>query len=443
MSTTGLTQSQIDIREGVQKICAQFPDEYWAEKDSKGEYAGDLHPELAKAGYIGICMPQEYGGADLGISEAAIMMATIAESGAGIAGCQTVHANVYATIPLLKFCTRSQQARFLPPLISGEERTCFGVTEPDSGLDTLRLSTRAERVGAVYRVSGQKIWITNAQASSRMVLLARTSPLDSQAQSDSKSSSKGLTLLYADIARGKREGSVEVRPIEKMGGRSVDANQVFFDNFEVPVSDRVGDEGDGFKIILHGMKYVPSLPSSYHIHPLTQIQNSAERILLSAESLGLGYAALKRASSYASTRVVFGRPIGQNQGIQHPLARSWCELEAARALVLGVARRFDELVGVTSSSSSPSVQTKRKPTKEELIELGASCNAAKYVAAEAAFRACEQAVMTLGGMGYAKEYHVERYLRESFVPRIAPVSREMILNFIGQKVLGCTYYRIS
>ncbi|TDL15077.1 acyl-CoA dehydrogenase/oxidase C-terminal [Rickenella mellea] len=345
------------------------------------------------------------------------MMATIAESGAGIAGCQTVHANVYATIPLLKFCTPTQQARFLPPLISGEERTCFGVTEPDSGLDTLRLSTRAERFGGEdggYRVSGQKIWITNAQASSRMVLLARTSPLDSQAQSDSKSSSKGLTLLYADIARGKRDGSVEVRPIEKMGGRSVDANQVFFDNFEVPVSDRVGEEGDGFKIILHGM--------------------NAERILLSAESLGLGYAALKRASSYASTRVVFGRPIGQNQGIQHPLARSWCELEAARALVLGVARRFDELVGV--NSLSPSAQTKRKPTPEELIELGASCNAAKYVAAEAAFRACVRAVMTLGGMGYAKEYHVERYLRESFVPRIAPVSREMILNFIAQKVLG-------
>ncbi|KAI5118409.1 hypothetical protein M0805_002861 [Coniferiporia weirii] len=415
MSTSGLTPTQVEVRESVQKICQAFPDEYWAEKDRKSEYAGDLHRELAKAGYLGICMPQELGGSELGISDATIMVETISESGAGIAGAQTVHANVYATIPILRFASAAQKARYLPPIISGAERTCFGVTEPDTGLDTLRLKTRAEkRVDGGkgrYIVSGQKIWITNAQAASRMVLLARTTPLE---EVDKDKPANGLSLFYCDIAKGKSEGSIVVQPIHKMGGRAVDANQVFFDNFEIAEDDLIGSEGDGFKIILHGM--------------------NAERCLLAGEALGLGYAALRRAAAYARTRHVFGRAIGQNQAIQHPLAQSWCALEAAKMLMLHAARRFDEVIGISAGDRRDSGAGDPATAR---AELGALCNAAKYVAAEAAFEACERAVMTHGGMGYAVDFHVERYLRESFVPRLAPVSREMILNYVGQRVLGC------
>ncbi|OCB88829.1 acyl-CoA dehydrogenase NM domain-like protein [Sanghuangporus baumii] len=401
MSSSGLSQAQTEVRDSIQKICENFPDEYWSEKDRKSEYAGDLHRELANAGYLGICMPSEYGGSDLGVSEATIMFETISESGAGIAGCQTVHANVYATVPILRFASREQKARYLPDIISGKERTCFGVTEPNTGLDTLKLKTKAEkradpRTGrSSYVVSGQKIWITNAQAAERMVLLARTTPLE-EIPKDKQNT--GLSLFYCDIARGKREGSVVAQPIHKMGGRSVDANEVFFDKFEIAADDLIGSEGDGFKIILHGMKKV-----------------------IRREALGLGYAALRRATEYAKARHVFGRAIGQNQAIQHQLAQSWCALEAAKMLTLHAARRTS-----ASDEGKAGIQA----------EVGALCNAAKYVAAEAAFEACERAVMTHGGMGYASEFHVERYLRESLVPRLAPVSREMILNFIGQKVLG-------
>ncbi|KAL8278380.1 hypothetical protein RQP46_009272 [Phenoliferia psychrophenolica] len=383
MSNAGLTESQIDVREAIAKICEEFPDEYWAEKDQKGEYAGDLHTKLAEAGFIGICMPAEMGGAGLGIGEATVMLQTISESGAGIA----VHANVYATMPLLKFATETQKAKYLPPIINGSHKVCFGVTEPNSGLDTLSLSTKAVRKGDKYIINGSKVWITNAQRASRMVLLARTTELAPQ-----NKPSAGLSLFYADIAKGKENGQVTVTPIKKMGGRAVDANTVFFDNFEIDAEDLIGAEGAGFKQILHGM--------------------NAERCLLAGEALGLGYAALRRAAHYTSERVVFGRPVAQNQAIQHPLADSWCHLEAAKMLTYFAAKDFDN--GGTS---------------------GEFANAAKYLAAEAAFTACERAILSHGGMGYSSEYHVERYLREVLVPRIAPVSREMILSYISTKVL--------
>ncbi|KAM0745970.1 acyl-CoA dehydrogenase [Meredithblackwellia eburnea MCA 4105] len=387
MSTDGLTESQIEVRESIAKICQEFPDEYWMEKDQKGEYAGDLHARLAEAGYIGICMPSELGGAGLGISEATVMLQTISESGAGIAGAQTIHANVYATMPLLKFASEEQKAKYLPPIINGTHRVCFGVTEPNSGLDTLNLTTKAERKGDKYIINGSKVWITNAQRASRMVLLARTTPLDSGTKP-----SDCLSIFYADIAKGKENGQVTVTPLKKMGGKAVDANSVFFDNFEVDASDLIGKEGGGFKQILHGM--------------------NAERCLLAGEALGLGYAALKRAAQYTSERVIFGRPVAANQAIQHPLADSWCNLEAAKMMTYFAARRYDE--GQSS---------------------GEHANAAKYLAAEAAFTACERAILSHGGMGYSAEYHVERYLREVLVPRIAPVSKEMILNYISQRVL--------
>ncbi|KAF9501023.1 acyl-CoA dehydrogenase NM domain-like protein [Pleurotus eryngii] len=409
MSLDGFTESQIQVREAIDSICCKYPNEYWAQKDMEGSYPSDLHRDLAAGGWLGICMPEKYGGSNLGISEATVMLQTIAESGAGIAGAQSIHANVYASTFFWTFATEDQRNRWLPPIISGSQRACFGVTEPNIGLDTLKLQTRATRQGDNYIVNGKKIWISSAQVAQKMVLLARTTPLD---QLDNPS--KGLSLFFPDIK--EEDGvtpkkGVDLQRISKMGGRAIDANQamlilrlfrqVFFDDFEIPVADRIGAEGEGFKQILHGM--------------------NAERCLLAGEALGIGLAALRRAARYASERVVFGRPIGQNQAIQHPLAQSWIDLEAAKLLTYSAAKAYDDHAAVKGSSNT---------------DVGARCNAAKYFAAEVAFKACERAVMTHGGMGYSADFHVERYMREVFVPRIAPVSREMILNFISQKVLG-------
>ncbi|EON69412.1 acyl-CoA dehydrogenase [Coniosporium apollinis CBS 100218] len=367
--------------------------EYWAQHDESGEYPHELHAALAKDGWLGIALPEDLGGAGLGISEATMMLHTIAESGAGIAGAQTVHANVYATQPVAKFATREQRQRMLPKLISGEYRACFGVTEPNTGLETLKLRTLAKRDGDHYSITGQKIWISSAQVASKMVLLARTTALE-----DVKKPSEGLSLFFIDF--DKNAPGLELKRIKKMGGRAIDANEVFFDGYRVPADSLIGEEGQGFKIVLHGM--------------------NAERCLLAGEALGLGYAALTRASNYARERVVFGRPIGQNQGIQHPLAAAYMNLEAAKLATYHAARLYDSSVHDQSITQHA---------------IGVACNSAKYLAAEAAFTACERAVLAHGGMGYAQEYHVERYLRECFVPRIAPVSREMILNYVGEKVL--------
>lgn len=323
------------------------------------------------------------------------MLQTITESGAGMAGAQAIHANVYATQPLAKFGTKEQVNSIIPNIISGKWRTCFGVTEPNSGLDTLRLSTTATKQDdGNYLVSGQKIWITCAQVASRMILLARTTPLENV-----KKSSEGLSVFCIPLDRSHPGLSME--RIKKMGGRAVDANEVFFDNYPISKDTLIGEENKGFRVILHGM--------------------NAERCLLAGEALGLGYAALKKASSYAKERVVFSRPIGMNQGISHPLADAYMRLEAAKLATYHAARLFD------ASQKDESVRSD---------QVGVACNSAKYLAAEAAFNACEKAVLTHGGMGYAVEYDVERWFRECLVPRIAPVSREMILNYISEKSLG-------
>jgi len=323
-------------------------------------------------------------------------MQTIAESGAGIAGAQAIHANVYATQPLAKYGSEAQLRETIPKIVSGEYRTCFGVTEPNSGLDTLRLSTFAKRDedGKVYSITGQKIWITCAQVASRMILLARTTPRE-----EAEKPSKALSMFCIPIDRSAP--GLDMRRIKKMGGRAVDANEVFFDNYKIPASCLVGQEGEGFKIILHGM--------------------NAERCLLAGEALGLGYAALTKAAAYARERHVFQRPIGMNQGIAHPLADAYMQLEAAKLVTYHAARLYD------ASKTDESIRQDA---------IGVAANSAKYLAAEAAFTACERAVLAHGGMGYAQEYDVERFLRECFVPRIAPVSREMVLNYIGEKVLG-------
>jgi acyl-CoA dehydrogenase len=378
------TDQQEAIRDAVAKICARFGDDYWLERDKTGEFPHELHAALAADGWLGICMPQEYGGSGLGVIEAAIMMETIAASGAGLSGASAVHMNIFGLNPVVVFGTEDQKRRMLPPIVQGREKACFAVTEPNAGLDTTKLQTRAVRKGDRYVVDGAKIWISTAQVADRMLILTRTTPVE-----ETKKPTQGLTLFYTALDRGH----VEVREIEKMGRKAVDSNQVFIDGLEVPVEDRIGEEGRGFQYILEGM--------------------NPERILIAAEAVGLGRAALRRAAAYAKERVVFGRPIGKNQAIQHPLAECWMELEAAMLMVLSAAWHYD-----TGRPAGP------------------SANAAKYLAGEAGFKACQTAVMTHGGYGYAREYHVERYMREIMIPRIAPVTPHLILCFIAEKVLG-------
>jgi acyl-CoA dehydrogenase len=372
------------IRAAVDKICAHFGDDYWLAKDRDGGFPDDFHRAFADAGWLGVCIPQEYGGAGLGVTEAALMMQTIAESGAGLSGASALHMNIFGLNPVVVFGSDEQKRRMLPPLMAGQDKACFAVTEPNVGLDTLKLKTKATLDGAHYVISGQKIWISTAQVASKMLILARTTPLDQVARR-----TEGLSLFYTDLDRRY----IDVREIPKMGRSAVDSNELFIDALPVPVADRIGEEGKGFEYILHGM--------------------NPERILIGAEGIGLGRAALRKAAAYAKERIVFDRPIGENQAIQHPLAACWMALEAANLMAFKAASLYD--AG---------------------LPCGVEANATKYLAGEACFKACETALMTHGGMGYAKEFHVERYLRESLIVRIAPITPHLILSFIAEKALG-------
>jgi acyl-CoA dehydrogenase len=377
------TDEQRAIQAAVQRICARFDDQYWAQTDQTGIFPEDFVSEIAQGGWLGVAMPADFGGAGLGLTEAAIVMQTVAQSGAGFSGASALHINIFGPMPIVRFGTEAQKARFLPPLIRGEDKTCFAVTEPNSGLDTSRLETRAQRIDGGYRITGRKIWTTAAQRANRIMLIARTT-----ARSEVARPTDGLTLFYTQFDRTR----IEARPIPKMGRHAVECNSLFIDGLEVGDEDRIGEEGQGFRYLLHGL--------------------NPERVLFGVEAVGLGRAALAHATRYAREREVFGRPIGQNQGIQHPLARAWADLEAADLMAWKAAALHD--AG---------------------RECGAEANAAKYLGGEAGWRACEAAVLTHGGMGYASEYHVERLLREAMIARIAPVSREMILNFIAERVL--------
>ena len=381
---SALSADRLEIRTTILRLCEQFGDDYWRTRDISGDFPEELYRALADDGWLGIAMPEQFGGAGLGIADAAVMMQAVAESGAAMSGASAVHMNIFGLHPVVVFGTDEQKARMLPPLIAGRHKACFAVTEPDAGLNTTELKTRAERKGDRYIITGQKIWISTAQVADKMLLLARTTPLDKVERK-----TQGLSLFYTDLDRSR----CEVREIDKMGRHAVDSNMLFFDGMEVPVENLIGAEGDGFRQILHGM--------------------NPERILIAAEAVGIGRAALARAAKYAGERIVFGRPIGKNQGIQHPLAQSWMQLEAANLMTLHAAELYDRGA-----------------------DCGAAANAAKYLAAEAAFHACENAILTHGGMGYSKEFHVERYMRESWIPRIAPVSPHMIMNYIAERVLG-------
>ncbi|RAH96799.1 acyl-CoA dehydrogenase [Acuticoccus sediminis] len=379
-----LTKEQEEIRDAVAKVCARFDDAYWLKRDETGEFPQDFYDALARDGWLGICTAEAQGGAGLGVTEAAIMMRTIAESGAGMSGASAVHINIFGLKPVDVYGTAEQKERMIRPMAEGREKACFAVTEPNTGLNTTQLKLRAEKRGDTYHVTGQKVWISTAQVADRILLLARTTPLEEVAKA-----THGLSLFYTTFDRER----IRARVIDKMGRKCVDSNELFFEDFQIPEADRIGEEGRGFEYILHGM--------------------NPERILIAAEAVGLGMAALRKATQYAKERVVFNREIGRNQGIQHPLAANWCNLEAAWLMVMHAARLYD--------TGQPA---------------GAAANAAKYLAGEAGFDACQQAVMTHGGFGYAKEYHVERYLREVMVPRIAPISPQLALCYIAERVLG-------
>jgi acyl-CoA dehydrogenase len=377
-----LSATQISVRDAVARICARFGDDYWLARDRDCVFPSDFHQALAADGWLGICIPEEYGGAGLGLAEAAVMMQAIAQSGAAMAGASSVHMNIFGLNPVVRFGTDAQRRRMLPPLVAGRERACFAVTEPNAGLDTGAIETRAVRRGDRYVLTGAKVWTSTAQVAEKILILARTAPRQGRG-------TDGLSLFYTTLDRAK----IEVREIDKMGRKAVDSNQLFIDGLEVPADDLIGEQGQGFACIIHGF--------------------NPERVLVAAEAVGIGRAALDRAASYAKERVVFGRPIGQNQGVQHPLAQRWIELEAAELMVRRAAWLYD--------AGQP---------------CGAEANAAKFLAAEAGIAACETAMVTLGGYGYAKEYHVERFLREAMIARLAPVTPQLILSFIAERALG-------
>jgi acyl-CoA dehydrogenase len=378
-----LSDDQRAIRDGVAAVCKRFGDDYWLACDNEARFPFEFHKAMAADGWLGVTMPEEHGGAGLGVTEAAVVMHTVASHGGGMAAASSIHINMFGPHPIVVHGTKEQKARWIPRLVSGEDQVCFGVTEPDAGLDTTSIKTFAKKVDGGYRVSGRKVWTSTAQVANKILLLTRTI-----AKQNAKRSTDGITVFYTDLDRTK----VEVKRIPKHGRAAVDSNAVFIDDLFIPDEDRIGEEGRGFHYLLDSL--------------------NPERILVGIEAIGIGQDALQRAARYARERSVFGRPIGQNQAIQHPLAECWLQLEAAQLMAMTAAGLYD--------AGEP---------------CGAEANGAKFLGARAGHQACQQAVLSHGGMGYAKEYQVERLLREVLITRIAPVSEQMILSFIAEKVL--------
>lgn len=379
-----LTADQRAIRDAVENLMTKFPDEYWAEKDMKAEFPWDFYEAFAEQGYLGIAIPEEFGGVGLGLIEAMVALGAVAGSGAGLSGTTPVHVGVFGMAPVVKFGSEEMKRKYLPDLVRGDLHVCFGITEPDAGTDTTSVTTMAERQGDHYVIKGRKVWTSKAEQSSKCMLLTRTTPLP-----QCKRKTDGLTLFLADMD----PEHVTIRPIPKMGRNAVSSCEVWWDGAIVPEADRIGKEGQGFKYLLDGL--------------------NAERILIAYQAIQLGRRALKRAVDYANERKVFGRAIGQNQGVQFPLADSLAKLEAAEILTLKAAWLYDQG-----------------------LPCGDVANMAKYLGTEAAFEAADRAVQTHGGYGYAREYHVERYFRETRLWKIAPISQNFVLSYLAEKVLG-------
>lgn len=379
-----LSEEQRAIRDAIARLMESFGEDYWRDCDAARRFPHAFRTAVARGGWLGVAMPEAFGGAGLGVSGAVALMEAVANSPGAMAAASAIHMNIFGPHAIVRHGTPEQKARWLPQIIAGDLVCCFGVTEPDAGLDTTRIATRAERDGDGYVIHGRKIWTSTAQEAARVMLLTRTTPLDRVARP-----TEGLTLLFAELD----PAHVEIRDIPKMGRHAVDSNLVFYDGLRVPEADRIGAEGEGFRILLDSL--------------------NAERCLIAAEAIGVGRQALMRAAAYARTRTVFGRPIGQNQAIQHPLAESHMELEAAWLMTLRAAAMID--------AGRP---------------CGVEANSAKYLGAEAGYRACERAVLTHGGMGYAAEYVVERLLREVWISRLAPISQQLILCHVAERALG-------
>ncbi|MGC4250506.1 MAG: acyl-CoA dehydrogenase family protein [Sphingobium sp.] len=379
-----LNEQQRAIVDAAERICEKYGLEYWLEREVKGGFPEEYFQEVAKGGWLGIAMPEEYGGAGLGITEAALFLRTVAAGGGALAAASAIHMNIFGLHPVVLFGTEEQKRRILPPITRGEAKACFAVTEPDTGLNTTKLKVKAELKDGKYYISGKKVFISTAQVAENMLILARTTPVEQV-----KKKTEGLSLFYTKLDRDY----VQVREIDKMGRKAIDTNELFIDNLPVAIEDRIGEEGKGLEYIFHGM--------------------NAERCLVAAEAVGIGQAAIRLATQYAKDRIVFDRPIGMNQGIQHPLAQSWAELEAANHMIFAAASLLDRG-----------------------LPCGTEANAAKLLASQAAMKACQTAILTHGGFGYAKEYHVERFLREVWVPYLAPVSPQLILSNIAERKLG-------
>ncbi|WP_375207818.1 acyl-CoA dehydrogenase family protein [Hyphococcus sp.] len=372
------------IREGVRAVVRQFDDEYWLARDEDGKFPKEFHRAMAEAGWLGITMPEEFGGAGLGVMEAAVMMHEVASHGGGMAATSAVHINLFGPHPIVVKATPEQKARWVPRLIAGTDQCCFGFTEPDAGLNTTRIKTFAKKVDGGYVVNGQKVWTSTAQVANKIMLLTRTAKFE-----DCAKPTDGITIFYTDLNRDH----IDVQRIPKMGRKAVDSNSIYIDDLFIPDEDRIGEEGKGFSYILHSL--------------------NPERVLIAVEAIGIGQDALRRAVDYAKERVVFDRPIGQNQGIQHPLAEKWMYLESAWLMAMKAAELYDRG-----------------------LPCGAEANSAKFLGARAGHDAAWQAVMTHGGFGYAKEYHVERLYREAALTRLAPITEQLIQCFIAEKVLG-------
>jgi acyl-CoA dehydrogenase len=384
MSSFEETEEHADIRAAVRRVCSRFPDAYWREHDENHRFPDEFYAAMAEGGWIGIAIPEEYGGGGRGITEAAIVLEEVAASGAAMNGCSAIHLSIFGMNPVVKFGSPEMRTRYLPRVATGDLHVAFGVTEPDAGTDTTNISTRATLEGDHYVVRGRKVWMTKASLSEKTLLLARTTPL-----ADVEKRTDGLTLFLADL----QSPNVDIRAIPKVGRNAVVSCEVSFDGLEVSVDDRVGEEGKGFSYLLHGL--------------------NPERILVAAEAIGIGRVAVAKAVEYANSRVVYGRPIGKNQGIAFPLAEAYARVHAASLVVREAAWRYDEG-----------------------MPCGEQANMSKWLAADAAFQAADQAMQVHGGFGFSTEYDVSRYWREARLMRIAPVPQEMILNYLAEHVLG-------
>jgi acyl-CoA dehydrogenase len=379
-----LTDDQLTIKEAVTELAARFDDEYWLEKDRAHEFPDEFYAAMADGGWLGITTPEEYGGHGFGITEASLLLEAVSASGGGMNAASSIHMSIFGMHPVIVHGSEELKKRNLPRIVNGDLHVCFGVTEPDAGLDTTHIKTFAERRGDEYVVNGRKVWISKALESEKFLLLTRTTKFE-----DVTRPTDGMTLFFTDLDRS----AVDIRPIAKMGRNAVDSNELFIDDLHIPVEDRVGEEGRGFHYLLDGL--------------------NPERMLIAAEALGLGRVALRKAVEYGKQRVVFGRPIGQNQGLQFPLADSLARLDAAELMLRKATWLYD--------NGQP---------------CGREANTAKYLAADAGFEATDRALQVHGGMGYSDEYHVSRYFREARLLKIAPITQEMVLNYLGSHVLG-------